>query len=147
MKRTSKEFFENYYEATSYKHHLSYDEREELRLRLFKEWYDEMEVGDHCHICHWTDVSPCTVIKRTPTTITVRHDKATRRPEWKPEWVIGGFSAHCTNNDDQENAWIIEEDPNGYTEVFRWSKRINAYKNASDEKLSPEWAKFHDYNF
>lgn len=146
MKRTSKEFFENYYETIN-NSRGNYDEREALRLRLFKEWYDEMEVGDHCNIKCWSDVEPCTIIKRTATTITVRHDKAERRPDWKPEWIPGGFAGYCTNNEDQENAWTITEDPNGYVETFRWSKRLNAYKNAADEKLYPGWRKFYDYNF
>lgn len=146
MKRISKQFFNEYQEA-GWNFEGSYKKRREMELQMFKDWYDEMEVGDHCNIHHYSDVSPCTIIKRTKTTITVRHDKATRRESWKPEWVGGGFSAYCTNNNDQKNAWDIEEDPNGRTEVFRWSKRLNAYKNSADETLHPGWAKFYDYNF
>lgn len=146
MKRTAKQFFEEYHEAR-WNFTGTYEERRQQELQMFKDWYDEMEVGDHCHICHWSDISPCTIIKRTKTTITIRYDKATRKESWKPEWVVGGFSAHCLNNDDQENAWDIEEDPNGMTDTFRWSKKFNCYKNTSDEKLFPEWMKKHDYNF
>ena len=114
---------------------------------MFKDWFDEMEVGDHAHIQMWSDIEPCTVIKRTKTTITVRHDKATRKESWKPEFIPGGFAGHCVNNDDQEDAWNIEEDPNGEVEIFRWHKRSNCYMNTSGEKLYPEWAKKYDYNF
>lgn len=146
MKRTTAQFFEEYHEA---RWHFTgtYDERREQELKMFQDWYDEMEVGDHCHIAHWSDVSPCTIIKRTKTTITVRYDKATRKESWKPEWIPGGFSAVCLNNNDQDDAWIIEEDEAGRTDIFRWSKRYNCFKNKCDEKLFPEWAKFYDYNF
>lgn len=137
MKRTSEEFWQEYCNTRSMA------EREQKRA----EWYQEMEVGDHAHICHWTDVSPCTVIKRTPTSITVRYDKATRKETWKPEFVTGGFSAVCLNNADQDDAWDIEEDENGRIEVFRWSKKYNRFRNKSGERVYPEWKKFYDYNF
>ena len=146
MKRTAEQFFNEYHEARR-NFEGTYLERQEKEKQMFRDWYDEMEVGDHCHICHWSDISPCTVIKRTKTTITVRYDKATRKDSWKPEFVIGGFAAHCLNNDDQHDAWLIEEDENGVIETFRWSKKFNCYKNLSDEKLFPEWAKKYDYNF
>lgn len=146
MKRTYKEFIEQYHEAR-WNFEGTYEECRAQELKMFEDFYNEMEVGDHAHIQHWSDVSPCTVIKRTKTTITVRYDKATRKESWKPEWVVGGFSAHCTNNDDQGDAWEIEEDPNGIVDTFRWHKKENAFVNKSGERLYPEWAKKYDYNF
>lgn len=141
---TAKEFFDTYYKA--YNHfNGSYDECEKMRLQMFSDWYHEMDVGDKAHVRMWTDEYPVTIIKKTATTLTVRRDKAVLDPNWKPEFVIGGFSAHCTNNDNQQ--WIITDDPDGDVEVFRWSKRINCYKDNSDCKLLPGWAKVHDYNF
>jgi len=142
MKRTTEQFYKEYYEK---KAHLSWREWDDVERKMRDEWYHEMDVGDHAHICHYSDVSPVTVIKKTATTLTVRMDKATRDESWKPEWVVGGFSAHCTNIDEQK--WIIEEDENGSVEVFRWSKRYNQYRNTSGEKLFPEWRKYYDYNF
>jgi hypothetical protein len=146
MKRTREQFMEEYNEK---RWHFdgTYEERREQEKQMFKDWYDEMEVGDHCHIAHWSDVSPCTIINRTKTTITVRYDKATLKDTWKPEFVLGGFCAHCLNNEDQDDAWDIEEDENGHTDVFRWSKKFNCYKNKCDEKLFPGWLKKYDYNF
>ena len=143
MKRTSKEFFDEYYKVRN--NTSSYEEAEAVREQMFYDWYHEMEVGDHAHVTLWSDVEPVTIIAKTKTTLTVRYDKAERDPNWKPEWIVGGFSAHCTNNDDQQ--WIISEDPNGNTEVFRWSKRLNCYKNTGGCKLHPYWAKHYDYNF
>lgn len=141
MKRTSREFYDALYEN---RRNVSWREQDELERKMREEWYHEMDVGDHAHICHYSDVSPVTIIKKTASTLTVRHDKATEG-DWKPEWVVGGFSAVCTNIEDQK--WIIEEDPDGYVEVFRWSKRYNQYRNTAGEKLFPEWMKYYDYNF
>lgn len=142
MKRTSKEFFEQYH-SERWNFVGTYEERRAQEHQMFMDWWNELEVGDHAHVCHWSDVSPVTVIKRTAKTVTVRYDKAERDPNWKPEWVVGGFSSHCTNNDDQK--WIITEDPNGRVETFRLRK--SGWRNSADEKLSPEWMKHYDYNF
>lgn len=142
--RNTQEFFKAYNEARM---NLTgtWQERMEAERKMFADWYNEAAVGDRMHIQHWSDVSPCTVIKRTATTITVRVDKAELDPTWKPEFVIGGFSAHCTNNNEQR--WNIEEDPNGEVETFRWHKRDNCFMNHSGEKLLPGWVKYYDYNF
>lgn len=142
--RTSKEFFDMYHKAR-WELEGSYEERREAELKMFADWYNEMDVGEHAHIQHWSDVDPCTVIKRTKTSITVRYDKGELDPEWKPEFEIGGFAAHCLNNDDQK--WIISEDENGRVDTFRWHKRENCFVNKAGEKLLPGWAKKYDYNF
>lgn len=113
---------------------------------LRKEWRQSLEVGDKVHICCYSDINPATVIKKTATTLTVRYDKA-HLDGWKPEMIPGGFSAVCLNDSDQIGHWIIEDDLDGRTEVFRWSKRHNRYKNRSDEFCEPEWLKYYDYNF
>lgn len=144
MIRTSEQFW-NEFHKKRWDFIGSYDEIKEQESKMLEEWYNEMAVGDHCHICHYSDVSPVTVVKRTAKTITVRYDKAERDPEWKPEWIPGGFSAYCTNNDEQR--WIISEDLDGKTDVFRWSKVYNVFRNKHGEKLFPEWRKHYDYNF
>ena len=144
MVRTSEEFFSWYHNA---RHHLTgtYEERQAAERKMISDWLHELEVGDHAHICRYSDIDPVTVVKKTATTITVRKDKAVRDPAWKPEFIPGGFSAHCVNNDEQK--WIITEDPNGDTEVFRWHKRTNRYENTAEETLYPGWMKKYDYNF
>ena len=141
--RTAKEFFD-YYHKVRWDLPGTYEERRIAELKMFEDWYREMDVGDRVHVKLYTDVNPATIIAKTKSTYTVRYDKATRDPNWKPEWIPGGFSAICTNDDDQK--WIIEEDPNGATETFRWSKRLNCFQN-SGVKLLPGWAKYYDYNF
>lgn len=140
MKRTRKEFFEWYHKE---RWNVPVAERQEWERKAFYDWVNELEVGDHAHIRHYSDISPVTVVRRTAKTITVRYDKATKDPTWKPEWETGGFSAICTNIDEQK--WIIEEDENGRTETFRL--RQVGWRNYADEKLIPEWEKYYDYNF
>lgn len=118
---------------------------EKLKRDMMKEWLAELEVGDKGHICHWSDVTPCTIIKKTQKTLTVRHDDGELDPNWKPEWVPGGFSAICTNQNEQE--WILKDDPDGVVEIFRWSDKYNCYRNKCGEILNPGWVKFYDYNF
>lgn len=142
MKRTSREFWDWFYEER-WNIPWQNDQRAIWENEQMLKWFDELEVGDHAHVCHYSDISPVTVVARTPKTITVRFDKAERDESWKPEWVAGGFSAICTNIDKQR--WNITEDPNGKVEVFRMRKV--GWRNRSDEKLYPEWKKYYDYNF
>ena len=117
------------------------DKIQELRTQ----WYHSLEVGDKVHICHYSDIDPGTVVRKTPTTIVVRYDDADLDPAWKPEFIPGGFSAICTNDSSQR--WIIKEDLGGKLETFRWSKRYNRYRNRSGESVYPGWYKYYDYNF
>ena len=133
MKCTYEEMRETFFK-------LSYNKRD----AYYDEWYKSMEVGDRANVRLYSDVEPCTIIKKTATTLTVRYDKATLDPNWKPEVVLGGFAGHCVNNEDQK--WIIEEDPNGRVEIFRFHKNEGRYMSHSC-KLYPEWRKFYDYNF
>ena len=142
--RTAKEFFDTYYYNRNH-FNGSYDECRKYELQMFSDWYHEMDVGDKAHVRMWSDEYPVTIIKKTATTLTVRRDKAVLDPNWKPEFVLGGFSAHCTNNDEQK--WIISDDPDGDVEVFRWSKCMNCFKDNCNCKLLPGWTKVHDYNF
>lgn len=142
MKRTFEEFNADR-EKIRNDFTLGYSERQERDGAEFLSWIDELEVGDRAHVCLWTDVEPVTVIARTPKTITVRYDKATLSPDWKPEFIVGGFAGHCTNQDTQE--WLIEEDANGSTGTFR--RRKNGWYDKSDCRLYPGWRKYYDYNF
>lgn len=128
--------------ATELRPQWSYEDEQN---RIYAEWLLELQPGDRAHVCFYSDVEPCTVIKRTATTVTIRYDDAELDKSWKPEIELGGFVGHCTNNDEQR--WNIFEDPDGRTETFRWSKKSNRWLNTSKCRLYPEWAKKYDYNF
>lgn len=111
----------------------------------------EFAVGDRVHYNGWTDVYPGTVVKVTPTTVTVRMDLFQRDPEWKPEWVVGGFGGHCTNQNQQRN--IITEGPDSQTVKFTLRTSNGKYVMAGSptrgqtSTLRHGWDAFHDYNF
>lgn len=68
------------------------------------------EVGDGISCYGYIDVVLYTDIDGSSggTRIAVRSCHAERDPTWKPDEVIGGFSAHMVNNDSQR--WNITED-------------------------------------
>ena len=69
------------------------------------------------------------------------------REDCKPEFVAGGFSAHCTNNGDQRNAWVIKSDPKGDTVRARLQKD-GTWKSAHGRhSLNNAPVKYYDYNF
>lgn len=120
---------------------------ETVSKQIEADWLQSLQVGDHAHVCMYSDIEPCTVIKRTASTITVRYDDAKLNGKWKPNMIVGGFCAHCDNQNEQFDGWDIVENLDGRTETFRWSKKYQKWLNTCGEKLRPEWKKFYDYNF
>lgn len=76
-----------------------------------------VQPGDGVTVTIWSDSHACTVVKVTPTTVIVQRDKATRLTT--PEFVVGGFAGHCTNNADIEYSY--ERDPEGA--IIKLSRR------------------------
>lgn len=120
------------------------------------------EVGDGISECLYSDVNPYTVVdvSKNGKRIKVRACKAELADGWKPEFIPGGFSAHCTNQSEQK--WNIEEDEEG--RVVELSLRRVKFKNPNLPATHREcwvpvgsspntvcWVaghrKFHDYNF
>ena len=48
---------------------------------------------------------PWIEVKRTATTVTLARVMVQKDPEWQPEFVTGGFCAHCTNQHAQ--TWMF----------------------------------------
>lgn len=114
--------------------------------------YDELhltpanaKVGGGATVCLYTDRYACTIIKVTKQTVTVRRDKATLSEDFKPEFIIGGFAAHCTNNNEQ--SWTYEPDENGTLYTIHWSKKYNSYGQPGNLRLIKGRSEFYDYNF
>lgn len=122
-------------------------EEDELTARTIRQEYLDIEVGDGATICLWSDREACTVIRRTAKTLYVQRDKATLDPSFKPEYIPGGFSAHCTN--DGEQKWIIERDPNGAVTRFNWSEKKGRWQSGSDGSIRLKLGRHehYDYNF
>lgn len=103
------------------------------------------KVGDGATVCLWSDQHAATIIKVTKASVTVRYDKATRDPNFKPEFVIGGFAAHCTNQEEQ--TYTYEPDENGAVETYRWSNKECRYGTYNNPHLIAGRHEFYDYNF
>ncbi len=104
------------------------------------------QVGDRCNWRLWTDVVPCTVVKRTAKTVTVREDKATVvKP---PVLVPGGFAAVVL----EDATYEISEDPHGRLRTFSlrksgsWKGR-HTRTNEVGDILGAGWRHFHDICF
>ena len=94
----------------------------------------------------WSDVNPFEVVKTvSDKTLEVRAMEAKLHPDWKPEFVPGGFSAHCTNNFEQE--WDIKSNENNPIIRIRLGKK--GWKDAHGRRfgLSDAPRKHYDYNF
>lgn len=125
-----------------------YSMREEaLEWELRKEKNREIEVGDGATLHLYSDSYACTVIKKTKTTITLQRDKAVLDPDFKPEWIPGGFSAICTNSEDQ--SYTYERNENGEIYVCHWSEKEGRYRHGSDGSMKISRGRFehYDYNF
>lgn len=103
------------------------------------------KVGEGVTVNLWSDRHAATIIKVTKCSITVRRDKATLNPDFKPDFIPGGFAAHCTNQSEQ--SYTYEADENGTTYTFRWSKKYCRYGTPGNLTLSKGRHEFYDYNF
>lgn len=138
------------------------DKREEHRQSVINSLYEDLKkkiarydsshltpanakVGDGATVVLYTDRNAGTIVKVTKTTITIRRDKAILSPDFKPEWVPGGFAAHCTNQDEQ--TYTYEPDENGELTTIYWSKKYNAYGQPGNIRAIKGRYEFYDYNF
>jgi hypothetical protein len=95
----------------------------------------------------YTDVNPFEVIRVvSDKTIEVRAMKIDRDPSYTPEFIVGGFSAHCVN--DHAQKWIITSDESARVVRIRLSKN-KGWQAADGRKfeLSDKPVKYYDYNF
>lgn len=124
-----------------------------------------LEVGDGVSLKGYSDVTPYEVVEvsKSGKTAKIREMKATLDPNWKPEMIPGGFSAHCVNN--REQKWILESNPEGAIRKIslRTVKLDPRYNHGADK--ATKWVpvgmkatigdypviysamKFYDYNF
>lgn len=95
----------------------------------------------------WSDVNPFEIVRVVSAKcLEVREMKAERDPDWKPEFIPGGFAGHCVNQHEQR--WNIEPDPEALVYRIRLHKN-GWWKDANGNRfvLSEAPRKFYDYNF
>ncbi len=137
-------WWKEYYDAGG----REYTEREEeLEFQIRREQNREIEVGDGATLCLYSDRYACTVIKKTKCTLTLQRDKAIRDPNFKPEWIAGGFAGHCTNQDQQ--TYTYERNEKGELYVCHWSEKEGRYRHGSDGSMKVIRGRheFYDFNF
>jgi len=102
----------------------------------------------HANYRGYSDTHPYEIVRVvSDKTIELRAMTAERREGWTPEFVRGGFSAHCTNNGDQRSAWVIKSDPEGYTVRARLQKDGSWKSSHGRHSLHTAAIKHYDYNF
>ncbi|MGN0768147.1 MAG: hypothetical protein ACI4M8_02215 [Christensenellales bacterium] len=121
-----------------------YNKKQEQERPIRAEFYQGLEVGDGVTYHLYSDSHACTIIKRTAKTITIQQDTAILSPDFKPEWVVGGFAGHCTNQDEQ--TYTYERNPKGQILTARWSDKYGAFMYLG-KKITAGRKEFYDYNF
>ena len=109
---------------------------------------DEAKVGDGLTYGYGSDREAYTIVRKTDKVIVATMDKATLLNGGDLVFDVGGFSAHCLNQDIQE--YQYESDPEGVKVTFR--RRKNGKWLPAGQPLKKTGAytgrrKFHDYNF
>ena len=104
-----------------------------------------VKVGQGASVKLYSDIYAGTIVKVTKASITIKRDKATLDPNWKPEFIAGGFAGHCVNNNSQ--TYTYEPDPNGEEYTLRWSKKYNTYGTPNNPRAIKGRHEFYDYNF
>ena len=120
----------------------------EETIRKYNEYHltpANAKVGDGATVYLYTDSHAGTIVKVTKCTVTVRRDKAIIDPNFKPEFILGGFCAHCTNQNEQR--YTYEPNENGELTTVYWSKKYNRYGQPGDIHLGKGRHEFYDYNF
>ena len=107
--------------------------------------WPDVKVGDGVTVTLYTDRQAYTVIDRTAKSLTLQRDKAIKDPNFKPEWVTGGFSAICLNSEEQDYTY----EPNLDGEIVKayYSKRKGSFYVDKYLRCSKGRHEYYDYNF
>lgn len=100
----------------------------------------------YANLIGYSDTTPFEVVKViSDKTLEVRKMNAKLAEGQKPEFVVGGFCAHCTNQSELK----YDISSNESNPVIRIRKHKNGYfYNGGDKfKLDDEPEYFYDYNF
>lgn len=117
-----------------------------------------LNIGDGVSVSVWTDCAAYTIIKKTPTTITLRADKAELLNRDELVFHVGGFAAHCENQHVQRYSY--EADPQGVeikislrrwadeegNECRKWKRSGTRTFEGGGNAYAGRRA-FHDFNF
>lgn len=93
----------------------------------------------------WSDTHPWIVISSSPSgkTLTVAPVEVEKDPEWKPNFMAGGFSAHCDNQSEQ--TWLYKGVCPMRRRTIRLGKR--GWANGTFHETEKGPVRYYDYNF
>ena len=112
----------------------------------YAEYFREnAQIGDGATVHYWTDKEAYTIIRRTPKTLTLRRCKAILSPDFKPDFIPGGFAGTVVNQ--HEQCYTYEEDENGRIVKAHWSEAKHGFYVDRCLFVSPGRHEFYDYNF
>tara|TARA_R110000851_G_scaffold288887_1_gene442991 strand:+ start:6958 stop:7458 length:501 start_codon:yes stop_codon:yes gene_type:complete len=113
--------------------------------------FDDVVVGDGLTQLGYSDAHACTVVSRTPKSITVQRDDATLLNKDDLKFHVGGFSAHCSNQNCQEYSYERNTEAGKTTFTRRkdgtWRAKgaQHVTNRCNDIRLGRH--EFYDYNF
>ena len=95
----------------------------------------------------YSDINPFEIVRKiSDKTIEIREMIAERDRSVELEFIPGGFSAHCRNQNDQK--WNISADETAQVVRIRLSKNSGWQdKDGRKFKLAASPVKFYDFNF
>ena len=112
----------------------------------YQEYFHEnVAPGDGVTVHYWSDAHACTVIRRTRNKLVLQQDTAILSPDFKPEFIPGGFCAHCTNQGEQ--SYTYERNPEGRIYEAYWSERKKGWYADKSLRVSYGRHEYYDYNF
>lgn len=128
------------------KQYMPGEYRSEKVIPAYGDYFKEnIQVGDGVTVHLWSDAYACTVIKKTANTLTLRRDKAILDPDFKPEFVPGGFGGFCMNNTQQ--TYSYEPDPEASIYKAYWRPSQHRYVVNKSMLVTYGRREFFDYNF
>jgi hypothetical protein len=117
-----------------------------------------LNIGDGVSVSLWSDVDACTIVRKTPTTLTLRVDNAKLLNRDELRFITGGFIAHCENQEEQRYEYT--PNPDGYEfkiSLRRWAdeegnerrqwKRAGVKTFEQGGNASAGRRAFRDFNF
>lgn len=94
----------------------------------------------------YSDIYPFEIVRRvSDKTVEIRAMHAERDPEWKPEFVSGGFCGTVVNQNQQR--WIITRNEQATPFRIRLGKKGWKDSGGARYQISDKPVMFHDYNF
>lgn len=106
----------------------------------------DLTVGMGATICHYTDRTPCEIIRIiSDKCVEVRDMNAVLDPKFKPNFIPGGFCGTVVNQ--HEQSYIYSSNPDATIRRARKRKNGEWYITGGTLINFGRAYKFHDYNF